>query len=53
MPTSEPRLLDVLVGMYKDVPDAMSDYEAVRELYHQLGASSKFDAAVVSKSPEG
>ena len=31
----------------------MSDYNAVRDLYQQLGASANFDAAVLSKSPEG
>ena len=53
MATSEPRLLDVLVGTYKNTDDAMSDYNAVRDLYQQLGASANFDAAVLSKSPEG
>lgn len=53
MAASEPSLLDVLVGSYRTVDDAMADYDAVREFYRKLGASSKFDAAVVSKSPEG
>lgn len=53
MAASEPRLLDVLVGTYKNVNDAMSDYNAVRDFYQKVGASSNFDAAVLSKSPEG
>jgi len=53
MATSEPKLLNVLVGVYGNVADAKSDYAALRDLYQKLGASDDFDAAVVSKSPEG
>lgn len=53
MPTNEPRLLDVLVGIYKSVDDAKADCTALRNLYQQVGASDKFDAAVVSKSQDG
>lgn len=53
MAASEPKLLDVLVGAYKTVDDAMADYIGVRDLYQKLGASPKFDAAIVSKSRDG
>ena len=53
MATSEPKLLDVLVGVYDNVDDAKSDYTALRDLYQKLGASDEFDAAVVTKTPEG
>lgn len=53
MAASVPKLLDVLVGVYKNVDDATSDYTALRNLYQKLGASDDFDAAVVSKSSDG
>lgn len=53
MKAGEPKLLDVLVGTYKNTNEALFDYNAIREVYQKLGASSHFDAAVLSKSPEG
>ncbi|HVP34913.1 MAG TPA: hypothetical protein VMT09_14900 [Steroidobacteraceae bacterium] len=53
MATNEPKVFDVLVGVYKNADEAKSDYTALRNLYQKLGASDDFDAAVVSKSPEG
>jgi uncharacterized membrane protein len=53
MATSQPQLLDVLVGIYKNVNDATFDYTALRDLYKKLGASDDFDAAVVSKTKDG
>jgi len=53
MATSEPKLLDVLVGVYDNADDAKSDFTALRNLYQKLGASDEFDAAIVTKSPEG
>jgi uncharacterized membrane protein len=53
MAKSEPELLDVLVGVYANVNDALSDQTALRDLYQKLGASDDFDAAVISKSQDG
>lgn len=53
MATTEPRLLDVTIGAYDSLDEALVDFWAVRDLYQKLGASSKMDAAVVSKSPDG
>lgn len=53
MAKSEPQLLDVLVGIYKNVNDATADCTALRDLYQKLGASDRFDAAVISKGADG
>ena len=47
------QLLDLLVGTYDNVSDAKADMEAIRGLYNKLGASDKFDAAVISKNAKG
>src|SRR5262245_7723420 len=46
-------LLDVLVATYSNVSDAEADLKALRELHGKLGTSSKFDAAVISKTEKG
>lgn len=48
-----PNYFDVFVGTYRSVNDALANYDGLRDLYRQLGASANFDAAVVGKSPDG
>ena len=53
MAQKDARLLDVLVGTYDDVDDALEDLDRLRVLYDSLGTSYNFDAAVVSKNQKG
>ena len=50
---NEAQMVDILVGTYKNVDDAKSDYTVLRDLYSRLGASDAFDAAVVTKGTDG
>jgi uncharacterized membrane protein len=46
-------LLVVLAASYDSVSDAEVDYEAVKALYHDAGASHDFDAAVLERDENG
>ena len=45
--------LYVIAASYDDVADARADFESLRGLYNQIGASHDFDAAVLSKNEKG
>jgi uncharacterized membrane protein len=49
----QPDALFVAAASYDSVDDAVSDYEAVKALYHQIRTSDEFDAAVIAKDDEG
>ncbi|HEX8971851.1 DUF1269 domain-containing protein [Oryzihumus sp.] len=53
MASSEKDTLFVIAAAYDDVDAAVADYEAVKELYHEVKTSHDFDAAVVAKDDEG
>ncbi len=50
---SEPDQLLVLAASYDSLTDAVSDYESVKVLYHDVKTSDDFDAAVISRDSEG
>jgi len=50
---SEKDTLFVLAATYDNVDDAVSDYEAVKELYALVKTSHDFDAAVIAKNADG
>jgi len=43
----------VLANQYSTESDAIADYEAVRKLYTDLGIIDTYDAAVVTRKPNG
>jgi uncharacterized membrane protein len=43
----------VLANEYDAEADAIADYEAVRKLYSDLGVIDSFDAAVLTRMPDG
>jgi uncharacterized membrane protein len=43
----------VLAEQYGSESDALADYEAVRKLYTDLGIVDTYDAAVVTRKPDG
>ena len=45
--------LFVLAAAYRNVDDAVIDYEAVKEVYAAIKTSHDFDAAVIAKDPGG
>jgi uncharacterized membrane protein len=45
--------LFVIAGAYDDVDAAVSDYEAIKELYREVHASHDFDASVIAKDADG
>ena len=45
--------LFVLAAAYRNVEDAVIDYEAVKEVYAAVKTSHDFDAAVIAKDPGG
>ena len=45
--------LFVLAAAYRNVDDAVIDYEAVKEVYAAVKTSHDFDAAVIAKDPGG
>jgi len=45
--------LFVLAASYRNVDDAVIDYEAVKEVYAAVKTSHDFDAAVIAKDPGG
>jgi uncharacterized membrane protein len=46
-------LLVVLAASYDSVSDAEVDYEAIKALYHDAGASHDFDAAIIERDENG
>jgi len=46
-------LLLVMAASYDSVTDAEVDYEAIKALYYDRGASHDFDAAVIERDDEG
>ena len=50
---SDQSFVYVLGASYDSVDAAEADYDAVRALYSELGASHTFDAAVISKNDDG
>ena len=43
----------VLANQYNTEADALADYEAVRKLYTDLGIIDTYDAAVLTRKPDG
>jgi hypothetical protein len=43
----------VLANEYDAEADAIADYEAIRKLYSNLGILDSFDAAVLTRQPDG
>jgi uncharacterized membrane protein len=43
----------VYVGVYNDVADAESDYQAVKELHTEAGLIDAYDAAVIERRDDG
>lgn len=43
----------VLADQYNNESDALADYEAVRKLYNDLGIIDTYDAAVLTRTPNG
>jgi uncharacterized membrane protein len=53
MAKQENDTLYVIAAAYDDVDLAVADYEAVKELYHEVRTSHDFDAAVIAKDEKG
>jgi uncharacterized membrane protein len=53
MARSDADTLYVAAAAYDDVDAAITDYEAVKELYREIRSSHDFDAAVIAKSDDG
>jgi uncharacterized membrane protein len=51
--TDKPDTLIVAAASYDSVEDAITDYEAIKAVYHEIKASDDFDAAVISKAENG
>src|SRR2546430_14729227 len=47
--SDKPDSLFIAAASYASVDDAVTDYEAVKMLYHEIKASHDFDAAVIPK----
>ena len=45
--------LFVIAAAYDDVDVAISDYEAVKQLYQDIHTSHDFDASVIAKNEDG
>lgn len=43
----------VFANQYDREPDALADYDAVRKLYTDLGIIDTYDAAVLTRTPDG
>ena len=43
----------VLASQYNTESDALADYDAVRKLYNDLGIIDTYDAAVLTRGPDG
>jgi uncharacterized membrane protein len=50
---SKPDTLFVIAATYDDVATAQADYDAVKAVYHEIKASSAFDAAVIEREQDG
>jgi uncharacterized membrane protein len=50
---ADPDLVMVMAASYDTVSDAEVDYEAIKALYYDRGASHDFDAAVIERDDEG
>jgi uncharacterized membrane protein len=50
---ADPDLVMVMAASYDSVSDAEVDYEAIKALYYDRGASHDFDAAVIERDDEG
>src|SRR3954465_15405337 len=53
MASQDKDALYVIAAAYDDVDAAVSDYEAVKALYHEVRTSHDFDAAVIGKDADG
>src|SRR3954463_5144415 len=51
--TDQPDALFVAAASYESIDDAISDYEAVKALYHEVKTSHDFDAAVIARDEDG
>jgi uncharacterized membrane protein len=51
--SDQPDTLFIAAASYGSVDDAVSDYEAIKLLYHEVKASHDFDAAVIAKNDQG
>jgi uncharacterized membrane protein len=51
--TDQPDALFVAAASYESIDDAISDYEAVKALYHEVKTSHDFDAAVIARDQDG
>ena len=51
--SDKPDALFVVAASYDSVDAAISDYEAVKALYHEIKTSDEFDAAVIAKGDDG
>ena len=51
--SNEGDTLFVMAASYDDVKDAEADYAAVKALYNDLHTSHDFDAAVITRNPDG
>jgi uncharacterized membrane protein len=51
--SDKPDMLLLAAASYDSVEAAVGDYEAVKALYYEVGASDEFDAAVIAKDDEG
>ena len=43
----------VIANQYDNEADAIADFEAVRKLYNELGIVDTYDAAVITRRPDG
>jgi uncharacterized membrane protein len=41
------------IGIYADVEDAMTDYDAIKDLHTEAGLMDAFDAAVIERKDDG
>ena len=51
--SDKPDSLFIAAASYASVDDAVTDYEAVKMLYHEIKASHDFDAAVIARDEHG
>src|SRR3954462_1382863 len=51
--SDKPDSLFIAAASYASVDDAVTDYEAVEMLYHEIKASHDFDAAIIARDEHG
>src|SRR5436309_656517 len=51
--TDKPDALFIAAASYTSVDEAVTDYQAVKMLYHEIKASHDFDAAVIARDEHG